>query len=953
MSKKSTLASNSNLERNTSSRIDDPEMIILFGLARIELLFVNHSAFHSASTSNYLVEAMNQLDKITEWKTQVAAIREKAKKLFEGGTPGLQIASMICEGFDQFLIDLAAETLSQFPESEHAEIKKQGAMIAVGGTGRGDMAPYSDIDLLFLEENGASQSFSGFVNAYVQNCWDAKIQLGHSTRDVATCVALARQDPQITTPLVEARLLWGNEALYNRLVTQFKQRVLFSRRRKFIEDCIEAREEGWSEYGPPAQELEPNLKSSAGGLRDLHLIRWIGYGRYGVKDIDSLRLKGALTKEDAKSLKKAWEFLTKLRIDLHFSSGRAQDRLTKDEQLRIAEERNYQGSERQRPVEEFMQEYFYYSSEIATITRRFVAMERPRSMLEKTRDVVVGHRAEGMFYVGPDRIEVADRYLGKVCEDVESMLQFYKAAALYGVLPSPKVAEAIKKNLPESPEELSPRSAKAFNEIFKCKSALGPILRSMFQTGLIDLIIPHVTHIRNLLQFNQYHHFTVDEHTLRAIEIVTRFEEDDGPAGAAYREIRHQEVLHLAVLLHDIGKGLGGDHSEIGAEIAVTVCTRLRLPVYQIEQVSLLVKLHLLMADIAFRRDITDSELLVNFSRQIGSPDVLRMLYTLTIADVTAVGPGTWSSWKANLLTELFDRCLVILSGKRYVYDEQARIQETRVQVAKCLGERGGDSKSLDWVSMQLAGFSAYYLTCTPPEQIADDLEVIQRISEDRVEVIASWDAETGSMEYRVITADKTVQLGCFHKMAGVLSAKRLSILSADINTTANGVIIDSYRVVDPDYTGEPPRSRVVEIANSLRSILSGEISVEELFVKNSRFGAPAPAKSVSELPQLVKIDNDSSDSRSIFDIFAMDRPGLLYTLSKALFDMNVSIDMAKISTHFDQVIDVLYIQEHDGKRIRTAERIQEIKEGLQAALDDFDDNKHREFSKSTNFSEK
>lgn len=888
------------------------------------------------------------IELINSRKLHIAQIREKAKKLFDSGIPGLQIASMISSSFDEFLESLASETLADCTKEQVKLIPKQGAMIAIGGTGRGEMAPYSDIDLLFLEDKSGTSDFNQFVNSFVQNCWDSKIQLGHSVRDVPTCITLARQDPQIATPLVEARFLWGNESLFDRLVTQFKQRVLFSRRRKFIEGCLEARQEGWSEYGPPAQELEPDIKSSSGGLRDLHLIRWIGYARYGVKDIDSLRLKGALSKEDARSLKQAWEFLTRLRIDLHFSDGDEQDRLTKDEQLRIAEERGYTGSDKQRPVEQFMQEYFHYSSSLAAITRRFVAIERPRTLAEKTRDVVIGHRAEGMFYVGSDRIEVADRYVDRVCRDVESMLQLYKAAALYGVLPSPKIAEAIKDNLPDSPEELSERSAKSFIEIFKCKSALGPILRSMFQTGLLDLVIPQVTHIRDLLQFNQYHHFTVDEHTLRAVEAVTRFEEDQGPAGAAYREIRHQEVLHLAVLLHDIGKGMGGDHSEIGADIAIEVGTRLRMPVYQIEQVSLLVKLHLVMADIAFRRDITDPELLVNFCRQIGSPDVLRMLYTLTIADVSAVGPGTWTNWKANLLTELFDRCLVILSGKRYVYDEQQRIQETRLKVTKCLAERGEDKGTLDWVTVQLAGFSAYYLTCTPPEQIADDLQIMERISDKGVEVIASWDEQTNSMEYRVVSAEKEIQSGCFHKMAGVLTAKRLEILSADINTSASGIIIDSYRVVDPDYTDEPPQSRVDEIANALRSVLSGETSVEELFIRNSRFGSTTNTTPVSELPQLVKIDNDSSDSRTIFDVFATNRPGLLYTLTRALYDMHVSIDMAKISTHFDQVIDVFYVQEQDGKRIRTAERLQEIKDGLQRALDEFDSQEHQKFERGS-----
>lgn len=895
-----------------------------------------------------IIRSTNRLaDQISARKAVIAEIREKARGLFEAGAPGIQIASILSDGFDHFLVGLAEQTLQQLSIADQEVIVRQGSIIAIGGTGRGEMAPYSDVDLLFLHEKYASSAFSQFVTEFVQNCWDSKIQLGHSTRDVSTCVALARQDPQIATPLVEARYLWGNEALHERLVVQFKQRVLFSRRRKFIDDCLEAREEGWSEYGPPAQELEPNIKSSAGGLRDLHLIRWIGYARYGVKDIDSLRLKGALTKNDAKSLKLAWEFLTKLRIDLHLSAGSEQDRLTKDEQLRIAKERGFLGNERQRPVEEFMQQYFHYSSEISTITRRFVALERPRSVLEKTRDLVIGHRAEGMFYVGSHRIEVADRYLGKVCKNIESMLQLYKAAALYGVLPSPKVAEAIKQHLGEPPTTISTKSSQAFLEIFKCKSALGPILRSLFQTGLLDGVIPQVTHIRNLLQFNQYHHFTVDEHTLRAVETVTSFENEQGPIGAAYREIRHKEVLHLAVLLHDIGKGMTGDHSDIGAEIAINVGKRLSMPEYQIEQMSLLVKLHLVMADIAFRRDLTDPNLIVGFSRQIGSPDVLRMLYVLTVADVSAVGPGTWTTWKANLLTEFFDRCLVILSGKHYVFEEQQRIKSIRSKVAGCLQQSAGDSYSVDWVARQLAGFSAYYLTCTPPEQIANDLQVMQRLGNEDVEVVASWDAATGSMEFRVITANPVYQAGCFHKMTGVLTAKRLSILSADINTTASGVIIDSYRVVDSDYVDEPPQSRVKEIADALRSVLRGEISVEQLFLKNTRYGAFRSAKPVSELPQLVKIDNDSSDSRTIFDVFAMDRPGLLYTLSKALFDLHVSIDMAKISTHFDQVIDVFYVQEQDGSRMQSRERLDEIRDGLQQALDDFANEKYRKFSRS------
>ncbi|MEW4487546.1 [protein-PII] uridylyltransferase [Thalassoglobus sp. JC818] len=879
-------------------------------------------------------------------KKRVIEIRDKAQSLFDSGAQGLQIAGFLSESFDDFLVNLADNKLKEFPEEIQRKLLQDGAIVAIGGTGRGDMAPYSDIDLLFLHERGTDPAFFEFVAQYVQSCWDAKIQIGNSTRDITTCLAFARQDPQIATPLVEARWLWGNERLIEKLQTQFKQRVLFSRRKKFIDDCIAAREVGWSEYGPPAQELEPDIKTSSGGLRDLHLIRWIGFARYGVKDIDSLRLKGAITKSDARRLKAAWEFLTRLRIDLHLSAGKEHDRLTRDEQLRIADERNYDSQNGQRPVEIFMQEYFHHSSELAAITRRFVAMERPRSIAERTRDIVVGHRAEGMFFVSSDRIEVADRHMKSVCGSLESMLHLYKAAALYNVLPSPKVAEAIKKNLPESPAELSPRAAKTMVEIFQCTSALGPILRSMFQTRLLDVVIPQVTHIRNLLQFNQYHHFTVDEHTLRAIENATRFERNDGPAGIAYQEIRHKEVLHLAVLLHDIGKGMNTDHSVIGAEIAIDVGKRLHMPDYQIEQMSLLVRQHLVMADLAFRRDITDQQLILNFSREIGSPDVLKMLYTLTIADVSAVGPGTWNTWKENLLTELYDRCLVILSGKRYSYHEQQRIAAVKESVRTILQDRKVSSDAAGRISQLLTGFSAYYLTCTPAQQIADDLQVIVSLDDERVEVIASWDAATGSMEYRVMTANDTIQADCFHKMTGVLTAKRLAIISADINTTTNGVVVDSFRVIDSDFDGEPPRSRVAEVAQLLRKVLWKEITVEELFRMNRRFGASPPSEPASGLTDRVNIDNDSSDSRTIIDVFAADRPGLLYTLTRALYQMDVSINMAKISTHFDQIVDVFYVQEQNRTRLRGEERLRQVREGLMEAVHNFRQQDYRQFEK-------
>ncbi|SFI06876.1 [protein-PII] uridylyltransferase [Planctomicrobium piriforme] len=879
---------------------------------------------------------------IARRKALIAAVRERARTMFEAGTPGIQIAAAICSGIEDVLLSLIEETLESFGDRRDF-VAKQGAIVAIGGTGRGELAPYSDIDLLFLHNATNAADFDEFVPRFVQMCWDSGIQLGHAVRDVNTCIALSRRDPQIATALIESRHLWGNEKLTQTLIHQFRSRVVNRRKRKFIEDCLRARSEGWSAEGPLAQELEPDVKASAGGLRDLHLIRWVAYARYGIKDIDSLRLQGVLSKSDATRLKDAWEFLTRLRIDLHLSTNREQDRLTRDEQLRITRERGFTETAEQRPVERFMQEYFHHSSELATIAQRFASLQRRRSLAQKARDMLMGHRAEGYLYVTPDQITVADRHLPRICASLESMLHVYRSSALYDLPLSPQVREAIKQAVPKLEPVVSKESARLFMDILRCVRSLGPTLRSMFNTGLIDLVIPDVAHIRNLLQFNQYHHFTVDEHTLRAIETVTGYETDDTPIGAAYRAIRHKELLHLAVFLHDLGKGFETDHCIVGEEIALRIGTRLMLPEYQVEQLALLVRRHLEMADVAWRRDITDPALVLNFSRDIGSPDTLRMLYVLTAADVTSVGPGTWTHWKAGLLAELFDRCLVILSGKRYSFHEAERIRTVKQDVLSILSHTAPREHLPQWIDSQLGGFSSYYLTTTSPKQIAADLQIIEKLSPTAIEVVPSWSAETGTSEYRIITRNPLATTGCFYKMCGVLTAKRLAILSADINTTADGVVVDSYLVIDTDYGSEPPPSRFEEIAETFRDVLQGKVTVESLFIRNRRFGSER-MQTVSDLPTRVQIDNESSDTRTIIDCFAHDRPGLLFTIARALFELNLSTDLAKISTHFDQVVDIFYVQELDGSKVRTPERIRQLKERLEQTLRHFEQHSHKQF---------
>ncbi len=878
-------------------------------------------------------------------KQRVLALRERARALFEGGAPAVAVAIYLADHTDQIVVSLFEDVLASLPTEVRTAIASDSAIVAVGGTGRGELAPYSDIDLLFLTGGRAhAAQFRSAVNRAVQAYWDAGLKLGHAVRTVGECVALAKSDPQIATSLIEARRLWGSEPLVQSLVRKFRRRVVDSRRKQFIRDCILAR---WpdGDDGPPAQELEPDVKSSLGGLRDLHLIRWIGYALFEARDIDSLRLVGELSPAEAIALREAWEFLTHVRIDLHFAAGKAQDRLTRDEQLRITNRMGILATPTQRAVEVFMQRYFQHASVIIRIARRFSSLHRQASLRRQLRDLIFAHRADGVLRVSAREIDVPPRHFARVTADLESILRVYRAAALYSVKPSRRLEDAIARAVPNLKPEVSEAAAAMFLVVLRHTKPLATLLRSMYDTGLIEVLIPDVAHTRSLMQFNQYHQFTVDEHTLQAVQKCTAFEDDSGPLGATYSSLKQRELLHLAIILHDIGKGFGRPHAEVGAEIAIRVAQRLHLPESAGEIVSRLVLRHLEMAHIAFRRDISDPETLLQFAHHIGTPEALQMLYVLTAADVQAVGPSAWTEWKAELLGGLYDEAMVLLSGKQQGVHERERLHNAARQVTEVLSADVPAPMSLEEVERRLTVFPASYLVNTPATRIAGDLLVMERLDRDEVSVQANFNPETSTVEYRVITANPEIIRGCFHKLAGAFTARRLQILAADIATTSNGFIVDAFRVHDRDYSDGPPPERIDNVAGSLRDVLFGREKVAALFRRNRRFGVEPPRTTFADLPLRVQLDTESSETRTIIDVFAHDRPGLLYTLSRAIFQLGLSVDLAKIATNFDQVVDVFYVMENDGRKVVDPERVKEIQETLFRVLEAFDREGYREFA--------
>jgi [protein-PII] uridylyltransferase len=881
---------------------------------------------------------------LSERRGQVEAIRTDARALFIGGATGIQVAAAISESTETFIRRVFQEVVDRLSDECREIVGKNVAVIAVGGTGRGGLCPFSDVDLLFLVGQTSRSLVADCVSQAVRDYWDAGLKLGHAVRGLGDTLAIARREIDVATSLAEARLIWGDSALCDRLVVGFQKKVVRSRLTAFVDECIAAREKERVEHGSAVMQLEPDIKRSPGGLRDVHLMRWVGFARFGATSIDSLRLQGALGREEARVLLTAYEYLKRIRIDLHFAAGRCQDVLSRDEQLRIADERHIEGTFAQRPVERFMQAYFRHSTAIAELCERFITLHRPRSVFSGLLQSLATHRSEGIYRVGADSIDVVSRRQGTVLSSLSGILKFYLSAARYGVTPSPKFAERIREAVPMLGGEVTPESAQLFRDILATHGNLGVILRSMFRTGVLEILAPPMAHARCLLQFNQYHSYTVDEHTLRTIEQLERFDRDSGALGAAYRSIREKSILHLALLLHDLGKGYEEDHSLVGRAIAGRIATRLRLEEADRENLVFLVHRHLSMAHLAFRRDTSEPESILEFGREVGSAERLRMLFVLSAADLMGVGPGVWTEWKSQLLFDLFDRTLLLLSGQDAAVDHAQRMAEIKQQVVELAAAAAGRTSDREALAKLLERFPSHYLSTTSLPRIVSELSVLENYRTGEPIVDGQYEEATHTVEYRIATHERDVE-GCFHKATGVLTAHHLEIISAQISTTTDGFVFDAFRVLDRDFSGAVPRERIDGVAAAMQKTLKGQVRVEEWFQRNRRFGTSGRLQAVSDLPARVVVDNGSSEHYSVIDVFSHDRPGLLYTLSRKIFELGLSVELAKISTHFDQVLDVFYVTDRDGQKLHDAARVRDVQSALLATLEEFEQRDRLQFA--------
>jgi [protein-PII] uridylyltransferase len=866
---------------------------------------------------------------VRETKRLLAEGREQLKLQHTQGAAGLEVCGGLTDLFDRLILELYEVALEDLGQAGPDGLASRVALVPHGGYGRRDVAPYSDVDLMLLVDPAARERVAPLAQRLLRDLFDVGLVVGQSVRTPIEAWRLARKDAIIWSSLVESRLLSGSVGLFSRFAVQFQKR---SRRHAtaLVQRVEKARSDERLQYGETVYLLEPHIKRSRGGLRDIQFLRWMAFARFGTPETEQLAAFGSLSPEDVASLGAAKDFLLRLRNEMHFHAGKANDLLDRAEQVRVAEVAGYAGEEGLLPVEQFMREYFRRAEGVSQAVMRFMAATRRGPRWSELLAPLVSHQFEREFRVGPKQIQANARGLARLQTDLTRILHLAVVANLYNKPIAHATCEAIRSAARSLPDEISPEAAERFIALLDQPSRLGDILRNLHEMRVLEKIVPAFGHARCLLQFNEYHKYTVDEHCIRAVEHASDFSGDQGPVGHVYRHIKRKWLLHLALLIHDLGKGYPRDHSEVGLEIAEEVSRRLHLSRGDADTLGFLVHKHLMMSHLAFRRDTNDDQLVVRFAVEVGSPEVMQMFFVLTAADLSAVGPGVLNAWKIDVLADLHRRAMRHLAGDSPAINAPHYVDERRRQILD-----GLPPEHAAWFKKQLTALPASYLTSTPAEQVARELAQLHALAPGEVIALGHYRPDRGVVEYRIGT-NEAITPGLFYKLTGALTGRGLQILAAEIHTLADGLVFDRFDVLDPDFSGPPPAERIDEVTAALRASLC-ESPKPPTFRRIWRAGEQRRQAALPRLPTQVRIDNHTSDRYTIFDIFAADRAGLLYTIARALFEKGLSVGFAKIGTHFDQVVDVFYVTDQQDQKLVDEDRLRVIREQLLEEIETFE----------------
>ncbi len=851
--------------------------------------------------------------------------REEIRQLHDRGLPATQISARLASLIDTVVTRLFDIAVDEFETSSSSatrnQLRSQVAIVGLGSFARRQCSPFSDVDLMILHDSRNPEHITSLVRPLTQGVFDVGHQLGHSVRTVNESVQLAREDPIVCTSMIDTRLLAGNQQLYNSFRENFKKMVQRNRKTLF-RTILDARTTERDEYGTTVYLLEPHVKRSRGGLRDLNLLRWLGFAEHGESDPDRLHLLGALSKFDHRRLLSARLFLLRLRNEMHFHASSARDMLDRAEQLRIAESFGYRGGKGMLPVERLMRDYFRHTNHLWQLVRRRDASLQVISPVTKVLDPVLSKTVTGDFRIGMSHVSATPAGMAKLKRDLGEVLRLVEISITQGKPFEHATWSALLLAAPEFPENAPKSVGSQFYDLLANPSSVGEILRVLHELGFLEKIIPSMRHARCLLQFNQYHKYTVDEHCLRAVRMAAEFANQDNVLGSAARDVDDKRILHLALLLHDLGKGFEEDHSEVGKRLAEETAGLLGLDQRSTSDVAFLVHKHLVMSHLAFRRDTSDPQLIRQFADKVGNIDRLRMMFVLTCADLAAVGPGVLNDWKTDVLGDLFTRTSKYLDNtENHGPDSHLEAQRGVIHQKLNSAEQGDD-----WWNRQIAALPPNYLAGRETSEVVETLRHFKNLSTKTAVAWCNYQSETKTIQF-IAGVDRGVGRGVFSSMAGVLSGEGMQILAASTDILAEELLMLRYEATDLLSPKKPSASRLKKICAAL--VASVHDDQPPRFRKMWGQEQAEASMQLTALPNEVTIDNEISQQCTLVEVFTFDRAGLLYQLARRFHDLALVIHHAKIGTYLDQVVDVFYVTDREGRKISDEDQLSHIRSQL------------------------
>jgi len=809
-------------------------------------------------------------------------------------------------------------------------IRNPYVMIALGGYGRQEQCIHSDIDLLILFKKKVPPAAEDLIREIVYPLWDLGFEVGYATRSLKECISLAGKDYEVLTSLLDARFICGASLLYTELLDLFRKKVLLRHSGKIIDWLVDRNVERHGHFGDSSYLLEPNLKEGQGGLRDYHTMLWIGKIRHDFKQRRDFEYTGQMSHNEYRRFAGSLAFIWKVRSRLHNLAGRKCDQLHLEYQVALAEELGFEQNNGQKPVERFLGELH---GKMEFVKQHYLIYTREQGFPKRSRRGRKPNRKSQVSGLEIRKDLLAFKSPEKILETPELLIKIFEESARLKIALSAEAQRLVQEfaYLLDDAYRRRPDVVKSFERILMAPSPEIGALSTMLSTGILLRLIPEFKNLVNRIQYNEYHIYPVDKHSLRTVQMLKSLGTQEDPSsdffdGFLLKEIKNRKRLYWAALLHDIGKGEpGGRHSETGAEIVQKRLIEFGYREKDVETMATLVRDHLLLVKTATRRDLNDEGTAIACARHIKDVELLKMLYLLTVADSMATGPKAWNEWSAVLLRELFLKVLSTLERGELASDEAVNIIEGKK--AEILNSFDQASERED-MAAKFEFMSPRYLLYMPGTHIREHADLYRQLGEKEF----VWDVKraNGSDTRTVILCAKD-RPGLFSRIAGVFTLNGIDILDAQIFTWRNKVALDIFEVKPPpDQIFEAERWRRAE--GNLQDALNGTLDITKALKQRKKLYRPKKPR-ISMVSDRVVIDNKTSSFFTIVEVFTYDFPGLLFCVTDALFRCGLDIWVSKIATRIDQVVDVFYVRDLEGQKVTDDDKVASIESAILEVL--------------------